>query len=113
MVEISFGSLGSGDFKSQPSCSPRMILAGVHRFLPRVLLESTILVHFRTSAFGSSGLCPSNFDPSTLRLFMTLALRPFATSSFMTLALHNFASFRTSELLSFVGGETPEVNLLE
>jgi hypothetical protein len=44
---------GFGDFNSQPSRSPRTLLAGVHRFLPRVLLKSMTLVCFGTSTLST------------------------------------------------------------
>jgi hypothetical protein len=58
-VKICFATPGFSDFNSQPSRSPITLLARVHRFLPHVLLKSTVLVHFGTSAFGK-------FNSSTL-----------------------------------------------
>jgi hypothetical protein len=71
--------------------------------------------------FGTLSLMTLALLPSTLRLFdssVPSTLRPFMTSSFDTSALRQLwpfatSAFGTSELLSFVGGETPEVNLPE
>jgi hypothetical protein len=48
---------------------PVMILAGVHRFLPRVLLKSMILIHFRLQPSGDLTplhlLSPGVFHPKS------------------------------------------------
>jgi hypothetical protein len=59
---------GLCDFNSQPSRSPRMLLARVHRFLPCVLLKSTVLVHFGTSSFR-------RFNSSTLAFSRSISPR--------------------------------------
>jgi len=52
-VEICFATPSFGDFNYQPSRSPRTLLVGVHRFLPRVLLKSMTLVCFGTSRLST------------------------------------------------------------
>jgi hypothetical protein len=51
MVEIFFTTPVFGDFNSQPSRFPRTLLSRVHKFLPRVLIKSTVLVHFGNLTF--------------------------------------------------------------
>jgi hypothetical protein len=50
-IDIFFATPGFDNFNSQPSHSPKILLSGVHKFLPCVHLKSMVLVHFRTSAF--------------------------------------------------------------
>jgi hypothetical protein len=89
MVEISFGSPDFRDFNSQPLLL-RTLLAGVHRFLPCVLLESTVLVHFGTSTI--SNLSPSHFprDDNLLTLFNPTTILHSGTSAFDNLKPFSF-----------------------
>jgi hypothetical protein len=67
MVEICFTTLGFSDFNSQPSHSLETLLIEVHRFLPHVLLKSTVLVHFGTTTFrrfnSSTLACSQSISP--------------------------------------------------
>jgi hypothetical protein len=108
-----------------------MVLRPLTRFNGRDLLRYSGLRRFQFSTFTLSqnafsrspqipATCPPQINgPRSLRDFFGSSgiphepfalLRPFVTS---VLSLRATSAFGTSELLSFVGGETPEVNLPE